>query len=58
MGLSSHPAGGYDKKTQAAISGPFLLNSVSIVAEVVGHDIGATVAYAYAARTPIKPTGW
>src|ERR1700736_1765900 len=54
MGLSSHPAGGYDKKTQAADIRSVLTQLGIDRAAVVGHDIGATVAYAYAARYPDK----
>src|SRR5258708_18177877 len=54
MGLSSHPAGGYDKKTQAADIRSVLTQLGIDHAAVVGHDIGATVAYAYAARYPDK----
>src|SRR5205807_7538935 len=52
MGLSSHPAGGYEKKTQAADIRSVLTQLGIDRAAVVGHDIGATVAYAYAARYP------
>jgi pimeloyl-ACP methyl ester carboxylesterase len=56
MGLSSRPADGYDKKTQAGdIRG--VLERLGIdQANVVGHDIGTMVAYAYAARYPDKTT--
>src|SRR5712672_1257374 len=54
MGLSSHPAGGYDKKTQAADIRSVLTQLGTDHAAIVGHDIGATVAYAYAARYPDK----
>jgi pimeloyl-ACP methyl ester carboxylesterase len=54
MGLSSHPADGYDKKTQAADIRSVLTKLGIDHAAVVGHDIGATVAYAYAARYPDK----
>src|SRR5712671_434179 len=54
MGLSSHPADGYDKKTQAADIRSVLIQLGIDHAAVVGHDIGATVAYAYAARYPDK----
>src|SRR5216683_2731763 len=54
MGLSSHPASGYDKKTQAADIRSVLTQLGIERAAVVGHDIGATVAYAYAARYPDK----
>src|SRR5436309_3212402 len=52
--LSSHPAGGYDKKTQAADIRSVLTQLGIDHAAIVGHDIGATVAYAYAARYPDK----
>lgn len=56
MGLSSKPAGGYEKKNQAAdIRG--VLDKLGIdKADIVGHDIGTMVAYAYAARYPDKTT--
>src|SRR5437762_14062187 len=54
MGLSSHPAGGYDKKTQAADIRSVLTQLGIDHAVIVGHDIGATVAYDYAARYPDK----
>ncbi|MBX9823821.1 MAG: alpha/beta hydrolase [Xanthobacteraceae bacterium] len=49
MGLSAIPAGGYDKKTQAAdIAG--VLDALKIErADVVAHDIGNMVAFAFAA---------
>lgn len=54
LGLSSHPEGGYDKKNQAAdVRG--VLSKLDIDhADVVGHDIGTMVAYAYARRYPDK----
>ena len=54
MGLSSHPADGYDKMTQAADIRAVLATLGVDHAEVVGHDIGTMVAYAYAARYPDK----
>ncbi|HEY8012169.1 MAG TPA: alpha/beta hydrolase [Rudaea sp.] len=54
MGLSSHPAGGYDKRTQAADIRAVLTQLKIDRAAVVGHDIGTMVAYAYAARYPDK----
>ena len=50
MGLSEHPAGGYDKKTQGQdIAG--LLDALKVRrADVVAHDIGNMVAYAFAAQ--------
>src|SRR5258705_8835682 len=50
MGLSSHPADGYEKKTQAADNRSVLTQLGIDRVAIVGHDIGATVAYAYAAR--------
>ena len=50
MGLSSHPDGGYDKKTQAADLRGVLQQLDIEHSAVVGHDIGTMVAYAYAAR--------
>jgi pimeloyl-ACP methyl ester carboxylesterase len=54
MGLSSHPAGGYDKRTQAADVRAVLAQLGIDRAAIVGHDIGTMVAYAYAARYPDK----
>lgn len=50
MGRSSKPAGGYDKKTQAADIRAVVTGLGHDHAAVVGHDIGTMVAYAYAAR--------
>jgi pimeloyl-ACP methyl ester carboxylesterase len=54
MGLSSHPADGYDKRTQAADIRAILTHLKIDHSAVVGHDIGTMVAYAYAARYPDK----
>ncbi|MCS0581922.1 alpha/beta hydrolase [Massilia pinisoli] len=54
MGLSSHPAGGYDKWTQAGDVRAVLDKLGIDHAVVVGHDIGTMVAFAYAARYPDK----
>jgi pimeloyl-ACP methyl ester carboxylesterase len=54
MGLSSHPEGGYDKRTQAADIRSVLTQLHIDHSAVVGHDIGTMVAYAYAARYPDK----
>ena len=48
------PAGGYDKKTQAGDIRAVLDKLGIDHADVVGHDIGTMVAYAYAARYPDK----
>jgi pimeloyl-ACP methyl ester carboxylesterase len=54
MGLSSHPEGGYDKKTQAGdVAG--VLDALSIAkADIVTHDIGNMVGYAFAAQHPAR----
>lgn len=52
MGLSSHPDGGYDKKTQAGDIRAILDALHLQHAVVVGHDIGTMVAFAYAANYP------
>ena len=52
MGLSSHPPGGYDKKTQGR-DVAHVLDTLKIQkADVVAHDIGNMVAYAFAAQYP------
>ena len=52
MGLSERPAGGYDKKTQGQdIAG--ILDALKIEkADLVTHDIGNMVGYAFAAQHP------
>lgn len=52
MGLSSIPASGYEKKTQAADVRAVLASLGIEHSVVIGHDIGTMVAYAYAARYP------
>jgi pimeloyl-ACP methyl ester carboxylesterase len=54
IGRSSRPAGGYDKKTQAADLRAVVTALGYDRAAVVSHDIGIMVAYAYAARYPDK----
>jgi pimeloyl-ACP methyl ester carboxylesterase len=56
MGLSSKPDGGYDKRTQAADIRSVLDKLGIDHSDIVGHDIGTMVAYAYAARYPEKTT--
>ncbi|MBB1603548.1 alpha/beta hydrolase [Variovorax sp. UMC13] len=56
MGLSSKPEGGYDKRTQAADIRAVLDTLGIDRADIVGHDIGTMVAYAYAARYPAQTT--
>ena len=56
MGLSSHPAGGYDKKTQAADMAA-VLDALGIDrVDVVAHDIGNMVGYAFVASRPQRVT--
>jgi pimeloyl-ACP methyl ester carboxylesterase len=56
MGLSSHPKGGYDKKTQgsdvAAVLDALKIDRVDLVT----HDIGNMVGYAFAAEQPTRVT--
>ncbi|MEI5678014.1 alpha/beta hydrolase [Mesorhizobium sp. CCNWLW179-1] len=56
LGLSSKPAGGYDKKTQGGdVAG--VLDALHIdKADVVTHDIGNMVGYAFAAENPQRVT--
>ncbi len=58
MGLSSHPESGYDKKTQAGdIAG--VLDKLGIQkADLITHDIGNMVGYAFAAQYPDRATRW
>jgi pimeloyl-ACP methyl ester carboxylesterase len=54
MGLSSRPAGGYDKKTQGHdVAG--MLDALEVTqADLVTHDIGNMVGYAFAAEYPSR----
>jgi pimeloyl-ACP methyl ester carboxylesterase len=56
MGLSSRPEGGYDKKTQGQdMAG--LLDALKIgKTDLVTHDIGNMVGYAFAAQSPGRVT--
>ena len=56
MGLSSRPDGGYDKKTQGTdIAG--VLDALKIEkTDLVTHDIGNMVGYAFAAQYPARVT--
>src|SRR5271165_6634972 len=52
MGLSARPAGGYDKKTQGQDVAS-LLDALGIErADLVTHDTGNMVGYAFAAQYP------
>ncbi len=56
MGLSARPNGSYDKKTQAQdVAG--VLDALGIErADLVAHDIGNMVGYAFAAQYPSRVT--
>jgi len=54
MGLSSHPPGGYDKKTQGHDIAR-VLDALNIrEVDLVTHDIGNMVGYAFAAQYPAR----
>ena len=58
MGLSSHPKGGYDKKTQATDIA-MVMDKLNVQnADLVTHDIGNMVGYAFAAQYPARVTKW
>jgi pimeloyl-ACP methyl ester carboxylesterase len=58
MGLSSQPAGGYDKKTQG-VDIAMMMDKLNIQkADLVTHDIGNMVGYALAAQYPDRITKW
>ena len=52
LGLSAKPAGGFDKKTQAADVAGVMDALGATRADVVAHDIGNMVAFQFAARYP------
>ncbi len=58
MGLSAHPEAGYDKKTQGDdIAG--VLDALKIqTVDLVTHDIGNMVGYAFAAQYPARVSRW
>ena len=58
MGLSSHPEGGYDKKTQAGDIVQVMDACEVDKAALVTHDIGNMVGYALAAQYPERVTKW
>jgi pimeloyl-ACP methyl ester carboxylesterase len=58
MGLSSYPKDGYDKKTQAQ-GIAHVLDTLKIEkVDLVTHDIGNMVGYAFAAQFPDRVTRW
>jgi pimeloyl-ACP methyl ester carboxylesterase len=58
MGLSSHPEGGYEKKAQAADIARVLDKLKIDKIDLVTHDIGNMVGYAFAAQYPNRVTRW
>ena len=58
MGLSSQPAGGYDKKTQGIDIARVLDRLGIATAELVTHDIGNMVGYAFTAQFPSRVARW
>ncbi len=58
MGLSSHPEGGYDKKTQARDIAQ-VMDALNVEkADLVTHDIGNMVGYALAGQYADRVTKW
>ena len=58
MGLSSRAPGGYDKKTQG-VDIAKVLDALKIdKADLVTHDIGNMVGYAFAAQYPARVNRW
>jgi pimeloyl-ACP methyl ester carboxylesterase len=58
MGLSSYPEDGYDKKTQGGDIAHVLDKLKIEQADLVTHDIGNMVGYAFAAQYPRRVTRW
>jgi pimeloyl-ACP methyl ester carboxylesterase len=58
MGLSSHPEGGYDKKTQAGDIARVLDRLKIEKVDLVTHDIGNMVGYAFAAQYRDRVIRW
>jgi pimeloyl-ACP methyl ester carboxylesterase len=58
MGLSSHPETGYDKKTQGVDMAGLLDHLKIEKVDLVTHDIGNMVGYAFAAQYPARVTRW
>jgi len=58
MGRSSHPPAGYDKKTQGQDIARALDKLGIEKADLVTHDIGNMVGYAFAAQFPARVTRW
>jgi pimeloyl-ACP methyl ester carboxylesterase len=59
MGLSAHPDGGYDKKNEAKdIAGVLAALKVDGPVDLVTHDIGNMVGYAFAAQNRDRVSRW
>jgi pimeloyl-ACP methyl ester carboxylesterase len=58
MGLSAHPTTGYTKKNQALDIAGVLDHFKIDKADLVTHDIGNMVGYAFAAQFPSRVTRW
>jgi len=58
MGLSSHPEAGYEKVAQARDLAAILDQLGVQQVELVTHDIGNMVGYAFAAQLPQRVTKW
>ena len=58
MGLSAHPDAGYTKKNQALDIAGVLDHFKIDKADLVTHDIGNMVGYAFAAQFPERVTRW
>src|SRR3954464_15663126 len=58
MGLSAHPDTGYTKKNQAVDVAAVLDHLKVEKADLVTHDIGDMVGYAFAAQYPDRVTRW
>lgn len=56
MGLSSRPAYGYDKRTQGGDMAGLLVELGIARADLITHDIGNMVGYAFAAQYPHRVT--
>jgi len=58
MGLSAHPDAGYTKKNQARDIAGVLDHFKIDKADLITHDIGNMVGYAFAAQYPERVTRW
>jgi len=58
MGLSAHPATGYEKKNQGVDLAGVLDHLKIVKIDLVTHDIGNMVGYAFAAQYPARLARW